>query len=64
EERELLPQMMTDRLTSLISYMKNQAKNGNEDFQKNIEEGHMDLYINDVQYIGKNERMIIDGISK
>jgi hypothetical protein len=36
KERELLPQMMADRLTSLISYMKNQAKNGNEDFQKNI----------------------------
>lgn len=61
-DRELIPQMMADRLTNLIRYMKIQAENGNQDFQKNIDEGHMDLYINDVQYILKNERTIIDGI--
>jgi hypothetical protein len=64
DERDLLPQMMADRLTNLISYMKNQAEYGDVDFQKNIEEGHMDLYINDIQYISKNKRTIIDGISK
>lgn len=62
EERELLPQMMADRLINLVSYMKNQAAGGNHDFQKNIEEGHMDLYIKDIQYILKNERTILDGI--
>jgi hypothetical protein len=62
KDRELLPQMMADRLMNLIRYMKIQAENGNQDFQKNIDEGHMDLYINDIQYILKNERTIIDGI--
>lgn len=62
EERELLPKTMADRLANLVSYMKNQAENGNLDFQKNIEEGHMDLYIKDIQYILMNERMILDGI--
>lgn len=62
EERELLPQMMADRLINLVSYMKNQAAEGNHDFQKNIDARHMDLYINDIQYILKNEREIIDGI--
>ena len=64
EEREILPQMMADRLTNLVSYMNNQAEKGNEDFQKNIEEGHMDLYINDIQYILRYERTILDGLSK
>lgn len=62
EERKLLPKMMADRLISLVNYMKNKAERGNEDFQKNIDEGHMDLYVKDVQYILKNERMISDGI--
>lgn len=62
EERKLLPKMMVNRLTNLVSYMKGQAKNGNEDFQKNIEEGHLDLYLNDIQYILRNERTILEGI--
>jgi len=62
EEREFLPRMMVDRLTNLVNYMKNQAEKGNVDFQKNIEEGHLDLYLNDIEYILKNERMILEGI--
>jgi thiamine kinase-like enzyme len=62
EERELLSKTMVDRLTNLVNYMKNQAENGNVDFQKNIQEGHLDLYLNDIEYILKNERMILDGI--
>jgi hypothetical protein len=62
EERELLSKMMADHLANLVSYMKNQAENGNIDFQKNIEEGHMDLYIKDIEYILMNERMILEGI--
>jgi thiamine kinase-like enzyme len=62
EERELLPQTMVDRLTRLIDYMENQAENGNQDFQKNIDEGHLELYLKDIQFIHQNERTILDGI--
>ncbi|HAM62387.1 MAG TPA: hypothetical protein DCP62_01575 [Erysipelotrichaceae bacterium] len=62
EERDLLPQMMVDRLTNLVNYMRNQADEGNEDFRRNIEEGHMEVYLKDIQYILKNESMILEGI--
>lgn len=62
ENRELLPQMMSERLTRLVNYMRNQSDQGNEDFQKNIEEGHMEVYLKDIQYILENERTIIEGI--
>lgn len=62
EDRELLPQMMADRLTHLVKHMKDQAEKGNEDFQKNIEEGHLSLYLNDIQYIIENRETILKGI--
>jgi aminoglycoside phosphotransferase (APT) family kinase protein len=62
EERELLPQTMVDRLTSLVHYMKTQAENGNCDFQKNIDEGHLEIYLNDIEFIHQNAATITKGI--
>lgn len=62
EERKSLAQMMILRLENLVTYIKSQAEIGNQDFQKNIEEGHLKLYLSDIVYIQKNEKTILEGI--
>lgn len=62
KDREVLPAMMVKRLDTLIQFMFEQKENENEDFKKNIEDGHVKLYKYDIQYILKNEKMIISGI--
>lgn len=42
--------------------MLEQADSGNEDFEKNVEEGHVKLYKSDILYILKNAQKIRDGI--
>ena len=37
--------------------------NGNEDVLKNIEDGHMKMYLDDIQYICENESKMLEGIS-
>ncbi len=64
QEREALPKVMVQRLNALISYMTAQANDGNEDFAKHLEDGHILIYKNDINYIIKNERKIINGIKK
>lgn len=61
-ERQRLPEMMAERLNSLVGYMKGQAEAGNEDFAKNIRDGHLNQYLEDIQYIKDNEASIIRGI--
>lgn len=62
QQRENLPGMMVKRLKALTEYMTVQADNGNEDFAKNLEDGHLNIYLNDIDYIISNERDIINGI--
>ena len=62
QDRESLPEMMAKRLNCLVEYMENQAQNGNTDFEKNIEDGHIKLYKSDIQYILENARAISNGI--
>lgn len=42
---------VTERLEYLVSFMENEAKNGNATFQEHIEEGHIAQYIRDINYI-------------
>lgn len=58
EERKQLPDKIVERIGSLVTYMRNEAASGNEDVQKNIDEGHVKLYLDDIQYI-KEHRMEI-----
>ena len=51
EDRLALPAMMITRLQSLVNFMLGQADDGNEDFRKNIEDGHVRLYLDDIQYL-------------
>lgn len=61
-ERMSLPRMMVDRLSGLVSFMRNQAEIGNHDVQRNIDEGHLELYLRDIQYIHENQEAILVGI--
>jgi hypothetical protein len=62
EQREELPSMMVKRLTALVEFMTSEANDGNEDYEKNLEDGHVTIYKNDINYIINNERKIINGI--
>lgn len=42
--------------------MRSEANNGNKDFQLHIEKGHLQLYLNDIDYLKNNEEEIIQGI--
>ena len=61
-EREQLATMIIERISSLVAYMRNEADSGNEDVQKNIEDGHLNLYLDDIQYIKESQKNILEGI--
>ena len=61
-EKAQLPSGMIERLQSLVSYMREEAEAGNEDMRKNIEEGHVDLYLRDIAWIRENEAKIRDSL--
>jgi hypothetical protein len=61
-QREELPAMMIKRLTALVEFMTAEADDGNSDFAKNLEDGHVTLYKNDINYVINNERKIITEI--
>lgn len=62
DERERLPNMMIRRMDNLVAYMRSEADFGNEDVQQNIEDGHLNLYLDDIQYIEESQRSILEGI--
>ena len=59
EEKGKLPAMMIERLQCLVAFMTEQADDGNEDFQKNIEDGHVRLYLEDIQYIRTHQETML-----
>ncbi len=58
-EKEQLPSMMIKRLQTLVTYMNSEADAGNIDVQKNIEDGHLKIYLDDIQYIMDCEKKIL-----
>lgn len=57
-EREQLAEVMVKRLQALVSFMRQEAESGNESFAKNIEQGHLQAYLNDIDYISINTQAI------
>ncbi len=57
-EREQLVDIMVQRLQALVSFMRSEAENGNESFAENIEQGHLQAYLNDIEYITENKQKI------
>ncbi len=62
KERILFTETLIRCLISLTDFMKSEAKNGNRDFQANIEDGHLKLYIDDIAYIAEKKAEIMNGI--
>nr|WP_242531452.1 aminoglycoside phosphotransferase family protein [Vibrio alginolyticus] len=57
-ERNHLADAMVQRLQALVSFMRREAKNGDESFVENIEQGHLQAYLNDIEYITENKHKI------
>ncbi|EIA0836524.1 TPA: aminoglycoside phosphotransferase family protein [Vibrio parahaemolyticus] len=57
-EREQLPDIMVQRLQALVSFMRSESENGNESVAENIEQGHLQAYLNDIEYITENKQKI------
>ncbi|WP_257001385.1 hypothetical protein [Vibrio coralliilyticus] len=49
---------MIERLKALVLFMRSEAENGNETFAENIEQGHLQAYLNDIEYITENKQKI------
>jgi hypothetical protein len=64
KQRQELPAMMVKRLTALVEFMTAEADDGNEDFTRNLEAGHVNIYTNDINYIINKEKNIICGIKE
>jgi len=63
DARKNTVKLLISRLQALMSFMQAEAANGNEDFQRNIKDGHMQIYIDDISLLKKHEHEIILGIS-
>ncbi|WP_275725107.1 aminoglycoside phosphotransferase family protein [Vibrio furnissii] len=57
-ERNQLADAMIERLQALVLFMRSEADNGNETFAENIEQGHLQAYLNDIEYITENKQKI------
>ncbi|NBI28136.1 phosphotransferase [Chengkuizengella marina] len=62
ESRNSLIGILIKRLKNLMNFMQSEASNGNKDFQLHIEEGHLQLYQTDIDYLRRNEEEITQGI--
>lgn len=61
-QRDSLVPVLIARLTSLTDFMQHEANNGNEDFQHHIAEGHLQVYVEDMDYLRRHEDEIVKGI--
>lgn len=51
--RKEVIKIMIKRLKALTNYMQKEAKAGNTDFQRNINDGHLKKYFDDIEYLKK-----------
>jgi Ser/Thr protein kinase RdoA (MazF antagonist) len=58
QQREALVVTMIARLKALLNFMKQQAKEGNTQFQQNLDDGHHLSYEKDIEYLTKNRQLI------
>jgi thiamine kinase-like enzyme len=62
ECKQSFVRVLTERLGSLTDYMRREADSGNEDFQLHIASGHLQLYLDDIEYLKSNEQVIMSRI--
>ena len=58
DQRQQLANTMIDRLRALIEFMRNEAHRGNAKCLNDIEHGHLQTYLSDIEYIEKNRQEI------
>ena len=58
QQREELVTTMIARLQALLNFMKQQANEGNTQFQQNLDDGHHLSYEKDIEYLIKNRQLI------
>lgn len=63
-ERKQLPEAMVARLQQLTDFMRSEAEKGNLDFKRNIEDGHLDKYLSDLEYIRNMKEQILFAIQR
>lgn len=61
-ERIGLVDVVIERLQTLVDFMRTEAKNGNEAFQANLDDGHHLAYLDDIDYLNKNRLFIETGL--
>ncbi|GAL16050.1 hypothetical protein JCM19233_7072 [Vibrio astriarenae] len=61
-QREQLTAVMIQRLEALVSFMRRKAEEGNVTFAENIEQGHLQAYLNDIEYLAENSEKIQQGL--
>ena len=60
--KECFVELLIKRLEALVNFMSQEAANGNEDFELHIAEGHLQKYLDDIEYLRIHEKEIMDGI--
>ncbi len=59
EDRRQLPDMIVERLGALLDFMRARADAGDAAYAENVEAGHSDIYIRDLDYIGQNRDQLL-----
>ncbi len=62
EDKTVFMDVLINRLMSLTSYIQEQANNNISHFEKNIEDGHLKLYFDDIEYLKKNKKIITSNL--
>lgn len=61
-DNETFVYVLTQRLEALVQFMQKEAEAGNETFKQNIEDGHMQKYLEDIEYLKVNREAIESGV--
>ena len=61
-DNETFVYVLTRRLEALVQFMQKEANEGNENFKQNIEDGHLQKYLRDIEYLSVNKEIIEIGV--
>ena len=59
---EMFVEILIERLKALVTFMQKEADVGNENFQQNIEDGHTQKYLDDIEYLKTHQKEIENGL--
>ncbi|MDB1125926.1 aminoglycoside phosphotransferase family protein [Vibrio sp. kj40-1] len=61
-QRNILVDIMINRLNKLVNFMRLEAAEGNKHFQQNLDDGHHLSYLADIEYLTENRHEITIGL--